>query len=98
MVRGTTFSAKLSANTQAVAVEYNTPASTQVANKHDLDRSKPALVRPKPAGKKGHKRKIILYNNRGFPDFSDLVNRYMHGVNGGRVVCIRRFPPPTGSS
>ena len=85
LVSGTTFNANPSENTQAVTVEHNTPANTQVANKHDLDCSKSAPVRPKHAGKKGHKRQKVFYDDRGFSDSSDLVNRHMHGVNGGRL-------------
>jgi hypothetical protein len=65
LVNNTTFNANPSANTQAVAVEHNTPATTKVINRHDLDHSKPAPVRPEPANKKVNKRQNIVYNNRG---------------------------------
>ena len=98
MVSGTTLNANPSVKTKAVAVEHSTPINTQVAHEHDLDHSKPAPVYPKPAGKKDCKRQNTLYDDRGFHESSDLVDRHMYGVNGGRVVRIQRFPPPTESS
>ena len=65
LVSGNTFNANPSANTQAVAVGHNTPATTQIKNRHNLDHSKPAPVRPEPANKKVNKRQNIVYNNRG---------------------------------
>jgi hypothetical protein len=77
LVNGTTSNANPSANTQPVASEHSTPANTHVANKNDLDCSKPTSVRPNSAGKKGRKRQNVFCDNQGFPDSSDLFDRYI---------------------
>ena len=89
MVIGATLDANTTANTQAIASKHSTLANTQVTDKHSLERSKPAPLRPEPTGKKGCKRLNVFYDNQGFSDLSDLVDRHIHGVDGHRVVNIR---------
>lgn len=95
MVIGATVNANTTANTQTTASEHITLADTHVTVEHSLERSKPTPVRPEHAGKNNGKRPTVFYDDRGFRDSSDLVDKHIHGANGGRVTYIRQFPPPS---
>ncbi len=55
----------------------------------------PICVAPKP-DMRGHKKAgNVFYDDRGYPDESDAYNHLLRKVDGGVVLCKKKFDAPT---
>ena len=54
----------------------------------------PIRVAPKPAARSSKKSRNVFYNDRGHPDESDDFDQLLHTIDGGTILCKKKFPTP----